>query len=124
MDANDGCFGPTDKSRERSRAPCPPALVLHAERKSAAGDAEDKVGGCEVHNPQLGGPHSLPPVSHLPLGGDALQSPLWYRATARGTAAEPSGRGGVWEPSRSSLAFPSVSSPEPTGRLCSEGLGW
>ena len=94
MDANDGCFGPTDKSRERSRAPCPPALVLHAERKSAAGDAEDKVGGCEAHNPQLGGPRSLPPVSHLPLGGDTLQSPLWYRATAGGTTAEPSGREG------------------------------
>ncbi|KAJ1066966.1 hypothetical protein K5549_012325 [Capra hircus] len=31
-----------DKSRERSRAPCPPALVLHAERKSPAGDGEDK----------------------------------------------------------------------------------
>ena len=31
---------------------------------------------------------------------------------------------GVWEPRRSSLAFPSVSSPELTGRLCSEGLGW
>ncbi|XP_072596533.1 transcription elongation regulator 1-like protein isoform X2 [Vulpes vulpes] len=31
-----------DKSRERSRAPCPPALVLHAERKSPARDGDDK----------------------------------------------------------------------------------
>lgn len=54
MDVNDGCFGSTDKSRERSRAPCPPALVLHAERKSPAGDGEDKVGGCEMHNSHPG----------------------------------------------------------------------
>ncbi|CAK7302676.1 Transcription elongation regulator 1-like protein [Vulpes lagopus] len=32
----------SDKSRERSRAPCPPALVLHAERKSPARDGDDK----------------------------------------------------------------------------------
>ncbi|KAI5945983.1 Transcription elongation regulator 1-like protein [Manis javanica] len=31
-----------DKSRERSRAPCPPSLMLHAERKSPAGAGEDK----------------------------------------------------------------------------------
>ncbi|XP_006147057.1 transcription elongation regulator 1-like protein [Tupaia chinensis] len=32
----------SDKSKERSRAPCPPALMLHSERKSQAGDKEDK----------------------------------------------------------------------------------
>uniref|UniRef100_A0A8C9M498 Transcription elongation regulator 1-like protein n=1 Tax=Panthera tigris altaica TaxID=74533 RepID=A0A8C9M498_PANTA len=31
-----------DKSRERGRAPCPPGLMLHADRKSRAGDGEDK----------------------------------------------------------------------------------
>ncbi|XP_057362474.1 transcription elongation regulator 1-like protein [Manis pentadactyla] len=31
-----------DKSRERSRAPCPPSLMLHTERKSPAGAGEDK----------------------------------------------------------------------------------
>ncbi|XP_078291117.1 transcription elongation regulator 1-like protein isoform X2 [Panthera onca] len=32
----------SDKSRERGRAPCPPGLMLHADRKSRAGDGEDK----------------------------------------------------------------------------------
>ncbi|XP_006732212.1 transcription elongation regulator 1-like protein [Leptonychotes weddellii] len=32
----------SDKSRERSRAPCPPALMLHAKRKSPAGDGAEK----------------------------------------------------------------------------------
>ncbi|TKC46900.1 hypothetical protein EI555_006770 [Monodon monoceros] len=41
-DANDGCFGPADKSREHSRAPCPPALMLHGETKSPAGDRPAK----------------------------------------------------------------------------------
>uniref|UniRef100_A0A8D1LKW3 Transcription elongation regulator 1-like protein n=1 Tax=Sus scrofa TaxID=9823 RepID=A0A8D1LKW3_PIG len=33
----------SDKSREHSRAPCPPALMLHTERKSPAEDGEDKA---------------------------------------------------------------------------------
>ncbi|XP_064344696.1 transcription elongation regulator 1-like protein [Camelus dromedarius] len=32
----------SDKSRERGRAPCPPAPTLQAERRSPAGDTEDK----------------------------------------------------------------------------------
>ncbi|EPY86491.1 hypothetical protein CB1_000309022 [Camelus ferus] len=36
-----------DKSRERGRAPCPPAPTLQAERRSPAGDTEDKLRALE-----------------------------------------------------------------------------
>lgn len=42
-------FGPTDKSKERSCASRPPALMLRApERKSLVGDKEDKVSVIET----------------------------------------------------------------------------
>lgn len=95
MDANDGCFGPTDKSRERSRAPCPPALVLHAERKSPAGEGEDKVGGCEMQNPRLGALGARTHFYPFPTSQQGhFAVPLWYQATASWTAAEPSRRKG------------------------------
>lgn len=68
MDTHDGCFGPADKSREHSRAPCPPALMLHTERKSPAEDGEDKVGGRKHHSWGPRGPHALPAGFPLALG--------------------------------------------------------
>lgn len=88
-DANDGCFGPADKSREHSRAPCPPALMLHGETKSPAGDRPAKVSGlrrCETPGWGLRGPHGLRPCFPTWLSAVVLCSPLC------GTGPDPAGQ--------------------------------
>ncbi|XP_061259854.1 transcription elongation regulator 1-like protein [Bos javanicus] len=58
-----------DKSRERSRAPCPPALVLHAERKSPAGEGEDKEPPSILVASEDGAPKGTRPVASTPVPG-------------------------------------------------------
>ncbi|XFF91867.1 PREDICTED: transcription elongation regulator 1-like protein [Capra hircus] len=58
-----------DKSRERSRAPCPPALVLHAERKSPAGDGEDKEPPSILVTSEDSTPKGTRPVASAPVPG-------------------------------------------------------
>ncbi|KAF4019350.1 hypothetical protein G4228_010750 [Cervus hanglu yarkandensis] len=58
-----------DKSRERSRAPCPPALVLHAERKSPAGDGEDKEPPSILVTSEDSAPKGTRPVASTPVPG-------------------------------------------------------
>ncbi|KAM7227431.1 hypothetical protein CapIbe_021128 [Capra ibex] len=60
---------PSDKSRERSRAPCPPALVLHAERKSPAGDGEDKEPPSILVTSEDSTPKGTRPVASAPVPG-------------------------------------------------------
>ncbi|KAI4557725.1 hypothetical protein MJG53_018478 [Ovis ammon polii x Ovis aries] len=59
----------SDKSRERSRAPCPPALVLHAERKSPAGDGEDKEPPSILVTSEDSTPKGTRPVASAPVPG-------------------------------------------------------
>ncbi|MXQ94367.1 hypothetical protein E5288_WYG001210 [Bos mutus] len=58
-----------DKSRERSRAPCPPALVLHTEQKSPAGEGEDKEPPSILVASEDGAPKGTRPVASTPVPG-------------------------------------------------------
>lgn len=81
-------FGPTDKSKEHSRAPRrPPALMLRApERKSLVGNREDKVSVTETQSPGLEdlGWDTSTCVSHKRFIKWLCQSALHYSWTQAG----------------------------------------
>ncbi|KAL2769083.1 transcription elongation regulator 1-like protein [Daubentonia madagascariensis] len=58
-----------DKSKELCRAPCPPALVLHTERKSRAGDKEDKEPPSMLRRGEDSAARGSRPVASTPVPG-------------------------------------------------------
>ncbi|XP_057593143.1 transcription elongation regulator 1-like protein [Hippopotamus amphibius kiboko] len=59
----------SDKSRERSRAPCPPAVMLHSERKSPAGDGQDKEAPSILVTGEDSAAKGTRPVASTPVPG-------------------------------------------------------
>ncbi|KAM9051767.1 transcription elongation regulator 1-like protein [Megaptera novaeangliae] len=67
--AQTGLPGPRHKSREHSRAPCPPALMLHGETKSPAGDRPAKEAPSILVTGEDSAAKGTRPVASTPVPG-------------------------------------------------------